>query len=148
MIPQYLNEEHVKEEVRVAEFLSRKWKCTVEHQHKFSSYDCVAHVDQKPKAFIELRIINFGYYDLETIMISLTKLIAGKQQTELTGVPSLFVVHWKNSGDVGWVDVNKINDDVDFRVTKKNTNRLNHGSEIEVCRYIKTSRFNMLGDFY
>ena len=145
MIPQYLNEEHVKREIVVADHLSEQWNCTVEHQHKYSSFDCVAHRDQNPLSFVELRVLNFGYYDLEKIMISLTKLIAGKQQTEITGIKSLFVVHWERSGHVGWVDVNDIPDDPDFRVTKKGTNRLNHPAEIEVCRYIKTSRFKLCG---
>lgn len=145
MIPQYLNEEHVEQEMIVANHLAKHWKCKVEHQHKYSSFDCVAHRDQKPLSFVELRVLNFHYYDLEKIMISLTKLIAGKQQTELTGIKSLFVVHWKKSGHVGWIDVNNIDDDEDFRVTKKGTNRLNDPNEIEVCRYIRTSRFKNCG---
>jgi hypothetical protein len=80
-------------------------------------------------------------------MISLTKLIAGRQQTEITGIKSLFVVHWEKSQDTGWIDVNNIvQEKPDFRVTLKNTNRLNPPEEIEVCRYIPTSRFNIIGD--
>jgi len=145
MIPQYLNKEHVERETVVANHLANQWKCTVEHQHKYSSFDCIAHRDQNPLSFVELRILNFHYYDLEKIMVSLTKLIAGKQQTEMTGIRSLFVVHWQKSGHVGWIDVNEITDEPDFRVTKKGTNRLNHPSEIEVCRYIKTTHFKMCG---
>ena len=145
MIPQYLNKEHVEREKVVANHLANQWKCTVEHQHKYSSFDCIAHRDQNPLSFVELRILNFHYYDLEKIMVSLTKLIAGKHQTEMTGIRSLFVVNWQKSGHVGWIDVNEITDEPDFRVTKKGTNRLNHPSEIEVCRYIKTTHFKMCG---
>lgn len=147
MTPQYLNKSHVEKEKYVANLLAKKWNCKVEHQHKFSSYDCIAHRRQNPLAFVELRVLNYKYYDLDSIMISLTKLIAGRQQTEITGIKSLFVVHWAKSQDTGWIDVNNIvQEKPDFRVTLKNTNRLNAPEEIEVCRYIPTSRFNIIGD--
>ena len=149
MTPQYLNESHVEKEKYVASLLAKKWNCKVEHQHKFSSYDCIAHRNQKPLAFVELRIINYRFYDLKDIMISLTKLIAGKNQTELTGIKSLFVVHWSKSEDTGWIDVNNIiQDKPDFRVSLKNMKRRNAPDEIEVCRHIPTSHFKLFGDHF
>jgi hypothetical protein len=144
MIPQYLNEEHIKAEKEVTKVLEQAWHCKVDHQYKFSSYDCVAHRDNKPLAFVELRVLNYGWTDLDSIMISLTKLIAGKQQTELTKIKSLFVVKWKQSDMIGWVDVNKLSGKPDFRVTLKGTNRLNDSNEIEVCRYIPVLDFNVI----
>ena len=144
MIPQYLNEEHIKAEKEVTKVLEQAWHCKVDHQYKFSSYDCVAHRDNKPLAFVELRVLNYAWPDLDSIMISLTKLIAGKQQTELTKIKSLFVVKWKQSDMIGWVDVNKLSGKPDFRVTMKGTNRLNDSNEIEVCRYIPVLDFNVI----
>ena len=144
MIPQYLNEEHIKAEKEVTKVLEQAWNCKVEHQYKFSSYDCVAHNDQKPLAFVEIRVLNYGFTDLDSIMISLTKLIAGKQQTLLTGIPSLFVVKWKQSDIISWVDVNKLSGEADFRVTLKGTKRLNDSNEIEVCRYIPVEDFKRI----
>ena len=144
MIPQYLNEEHIKAEKEVTKVLEQAWDCKVEHQYKFSSYDCVAHRDNQPLAFVELRVLNYAWPDLDSIMISLTKLIAGKQQTELTKIKSLFVVKWKQSDMIGWVDVNKLSGKPDFRVTMKGTNRLNDSNEIEVCRYIPVLDFNVI----
>lgn len=144
MIPQYLNEEHIKAEKEVTKVLEKAWKCTVDHQYKYSSYDCVAHRDNVPLAFVELRVLNYSYFDLDSIMISLTKLIAGKQQTQLTNIKSLFVVKWKQSDNIGFVDVNKLSGKPDFRVTLKGTKRLNDSNEIEVCRYIPVIDFNVI----
>ena len=61
-----------------------------------------------------------------------------------TKIKSLFVVKWKQSDMIGWVDVNKLSGKPDFRVTMKGTNRLNDSNEIEVCRYIPVLDFNVI----
>ena len=139
------SEEMLQRELDLCARLGKKWKCTVEMQHKYSVFDAVAHKDNKPQAFVELRIINYAYYDLPDIMISLTKCTAGKNQTEITGLPSLFVVHWKKDDTIGYIDINKTyHGEPDYRVSKKGMNRLNDEAEIEVCRHVRTSQFKIL----
>ena len=144
MTRQYLNDQHVAEEKKLMNILQEKWDCKIDHQNKFAAYDCVAHRSRKPLAFIELRIRNYGYYEIPDIMISLSKLIVGRQQTDITGIPSLFVVWWKKTDDIGWIDVNKIPLEPNFNLTQKNTNRINDPNEIEVCRNISSAQFKMI----
>lgn len=139
--------EMIQRELDLCERLSKAWGRTVEMQHKKSVFDAIAHVNNVPKAFVELRIINYGYYDLPDIMISLTKCFAGRQQTEITGLPSLFVVHWLKDDRIGVININKTYlGEPDFRVSKRNMKRLNDPDEIEVCRHVKTSQFKMVSE--
>ena len=83
-----VTKEHERREEELADFVSRHWKCVCKLQRKFSIYDAVARAEksQIPRAFIEFRIVNYSYNGLPEIMIPMSKLILGKQQTEMTGV--------------------------------------------------------------
>lgn len=138
-------EEMIQAEKDLCGRLAAKWNCSVEKQHDFSVLDAIAHRDNKPFFFVELRIIKYGYHDLDDIMISLKKCFRAKSILELTGLPSFFVVHWTKDDTIGLIDLNKVYyGEPDFRVSKKNMKRLNKPDEIEVCRHVRVSQFKVL----
>ena len=141
-----VTKEHERREEELADFVSRHWKCVCKLQRKFSIYDAVARAkeSQIPRAFIEFRIVNYSYNGLPEIMIPMSKLILGKQQTEMTGVASLFMVHWYKCKTIGYVDVNNIECIPDYRVTFMGMNRTNNKEEIEVCRFVPREIFTIL----
>ncbi len=137
--------EHLKRELELAEYLSKKWKCCVQHQYKYSIYDCVAHRNHEPKAFVEMRVVNYAADDLPEIMIPMSKIMDGQQQTNLTKIPSFFVVYWYKCKTVKFVDVNNIECIPKFRVTKMNMNRTNKPKEVEVARFVPKEVFTYVG---
>lgn len=141
-----VTKEHERREEELADFVSQHWNCICKLQRKFSIYDAVARPknSQKPRVYIEMRIVNYRYDNLKEIMIPMSKLILGQQQTQMTGVPSLFMVHWYDCKTIGYVDVNNIECIPDYRVTFTGTNRTNDKEEIEVCRFVPREVFTIL----
>lgn len=92
-----------------------------------------------------MRVVNYAADDLPEIMIPMSKIMDGQQQTNLTKIPSFFVVYWYKCKTVKFVDVNNIECIPKFRVTKMNMNRTNKPKEVEVARFVPKEVFTYVG---
>lgn len=142
------NEEHKTREKELAAIVKKEKNCECDLQLKYSIFDAVAYdfSTRKPHAFIEMRVVNYAFGELPEIMIPMSKIILGQQQTQLTGVKSLFMVFWYKCKSVTFVDISNIECKPDYRVTQKGMNRTNDPNEIEVCRYVPSEAFKVMVD--
>tara|TARA_S200002703_G_scaffold97263_2_gene83987 strand:- start:66 stop:539 length:474 start_codon:yes stop_codon:yes gene_type:complete len=142
------SEENNTREKELAAIVKKEKNCECDLQLKYSIFDAVAYKlkTRKPQAFIEMRVVNYAFGDLPEIMIPMSKIILGQQQTQLTGVKSLFMVFWYKCKSVTYVDINNIECKPDYRVTPKGMNRTNDPNEIEVCRYVPSEVFKVMVD--
>jgi hypothetical protein len=143
----YSKENNAREK-ELAAIVKKEKNCECDLQLKYSIFDAVAYdfSTRKPHAFIEMRVVNYAFGQLPEIMIPMSKIILGQQQTQLTGVKSLFMVFWYKCKSVTYVDINNIECKPDYRVTPKGMNRTNDPNEIEVCRYVPSEVFKVMVD--
>ena len=96
-------ERDYEHEEKLARLLEEKWACTMHRQHSLAQFDFIAHRNGVPVSFVEIRKRRKEMMTYPTVIISMTKLIAAKYQTDITGLPCFFVVEW--SDKTAYVDL-------------------------------------------
>ncbi len=135
----YENNTDFKNEERLANLLSEKWKCEMQRNKPLYAFDYIAHRGGIPTAFVELRRRSISFHKYPTVIVSITKFTSAKTHTDVTGLPCLFVCEWTD--EIGYInlDCNK-----DFVLSGEGWNRRNPSHEVEVIGHIKTSDFILL----
>ena len=142
--PIYENEGDAKNEDTLAKFCEARWNVKMVRQKKLAQFDYMACSGNTIKGFVEMRSITKHFDDLDSIMISATKLIAAKQMSLISPIPHLFVVQWVDD-IIGCTDLNKfLADPVDLIRSPITNNRRNAPDDLEAVAYIPKEAFQIM----
>lgn len=131
----YENDKDQSNERKLAQYVSRSWGVEIVKQKKNAQFDYILKKSNGSLAFAELRLRSCPMNKYPTVYMSLGKLIAGHNQTKITGIPSLFIVKWTDK--VGCVDIDKCSKTFKLSEDWHENRRGHHEREIVVELDIK-----------
>ena len=112
----YENDEDRDNQQRVIEYVMNKWNFTAHDMPLAYEFDFACMRDKKVDAMVEVRCRNIDVNQFDTMIMSNKKYMWAIQNGDeslsikngkLSHIPFLFVVWWKKSKTLGYIDLNK-----------------------------------------
>jgi hypothetical protein len=140
----YEYQSDLNNEIEIINKVKELWKCDAEKMSGFSYADFILTrgvVDGLPQgvAFCEIRVRSTNRFRYDTIFISLNKYKNMLSMSEVTGMPSLFVVQWAD--ECAYMKLTKENEGLSYPKRRKPRGE---DHKDEPCVHLSVKKFTTL----
>ena len=134
--PTYETEADLSREENIARYAARKWDCAMRKQDKYNQFDYLIIKGKDVKAFVEIRTRTHIKGTYPTCFVSANKVQAAFSMRLATGLPSIFLVGWKDC--IGWASLTEI-----YKITMGGRTDRGDPADIEAVAEIPIEKFNI-----